>query len=85
MNRYCVPRNVVLAAGLLVALSAFAEPPKLTGVGAAMEQMVAKEEIAGAVTIVVSKDKVLHLECTGFADKAAKRPMTPTRFSGLLP
>ena len=27
--------------------------------------------------MVVDKDKVLHLECTGTADVAAKRPMTP--------
>ena len=38
---------------------------------------MAKNEIAGAVTVVVTKDKVLHLESTGFADVAAKRPMTP--------
>ena len=38
--------------------------------------MIAKNEIAGAVTLVVSKDRILHLETTGFADVAAKRPMT---------
>src|SRR6185503_13919100 len=37
----------------------------------------AKNEIAGAVTVVVTKDRLLHLESTGFADVAAKRPMTP--------
>ena len=42
-----------------------------------MQEMIAKNEIAGAVTVVVTKDKVLHLETTGFADVAAKRPMTP--------
>jgi CubicO group peptidase (beta-lactamase class C family) len=42
-----------------------------------MQEMVARNEVAGAVTMVVTKDKVLHLECTGFADLAAKRPMTP--------
>jgi CubicO group peptidase (beta-lactamase class C family) len=56
--------------------SAFAEAPKLSGVGAAMEAMIAKNEIAGAVTVVVTKDKVLHEESTGFADVAAKKPMT---------
>ena len=30
-----------------------------------MQEMVAKNEIAGAVTVVVTKDKVLHLETTG--------------------
>ena len=42
-----------------------------------MQEMVTKDEIAGAVTVVVTKDKVLHLESTGFADVATKRAMTP--------
>ena len=58
-------------------LTAFAEAPILPGVGAVMQEMTAKNEIAGAVTLVVSKDRVLHLESIGFADVAAKRPMTP--------
>jgi CubicO group peptidase (beta-lactamase class C family) len=53
-----------------------AAEPTLPGVGQAMEKMVARNEVAGAVTMVVTKDKVLHLESTGFADVAAKRPMT---------
>ena len=65
------------AALAFVALTAFAQVPTLPGVGAAMQEMMAKNEIAGAVTVVVSKDRVLHLETTGFADVAAKRPMTP--------
>ena len=39
--------------------------------------MIAQNEIAGAVTAVVTKDKVLHFETTGLADVAAKRAMTP--------
>lgn len=42
-----------------------------------MQEMIAKNEIAGAVTVVLSEDKVLHLESTGLADIASKRPMTP--------
>ncbi len=42
-----------------------------------MQEMVAKNEVSGAVTVVVTKDKVLHLESTGLADVAAQRPMTP--------
>lgn len=57
--------------------SAFADDPVLPGIGAAMQQMVAKSEIAGVVTMVVSKDRILHLESTGLADVAAKKPMTP--------
>ncbi len=54
-----------------------AAEPRLEGVGAAMERMVANHEIAGAVTVVVSKDRTVGLESTGFADVASKRPMTP--------
>jgi CubicO group peptidase (beta-lactamase class C family) len=62
---------------LSATLPAFIADPKLPGVGTAMQEMIAKNEIAGAVTAVVSKDKVLHFETTGFADVAAKRPMAP--------
>ena len=58
-------------------LTVTAQEPKLPGIGAAMQAMIAKNEVAGAVTVVVTKDKVLHLETSGFADVAAKRPMTP--------
>jgi len=65
---------IVAVAALTV--SAHAQEPKLTGVSAAMLEMVAKHEVPGAVTAVVSKDRVLHLEATGLADLATKRPMT---------
>jgi CubicO group peptidase (beta-lactamase class C family) len=58
-------------------LSLSANEPKLPGVGSAMQEMIYKNEIAGAVTVVASKDKVLHLETSGFADIAKKKPMTP--------
>jgi len=72
------PVRLLLGLVLVTALSAFAAaPPKLPGVGAAMQDMIAKNEIAGAVTVVVSKNRVLHLEGTGFADIATQKPMTP--------
>jgi CubicO group peptidase (beta-lactamase class C family) len=58
-----------------VATQLAAEPRQLPGVGAAMREQVAKQEIAGAVTLVATKDAVLHLETTGFADVAAQKPM----------
>jgi CubicO group peptidase (beta-lactamase class C family) len=74
------PRRYFLSLTLATALSfvqpGFAADPKLPGVGAAIEEMIAKKEIPGAVTVVVAKDKVLHLEPTGFANVAEKRPMT---------
>ena len=75
----CISRHFAKPAFLAFLLAtsfAFAEPPRLPGIGGAMQEMVAKNEIAGAVTAVVSKDKVLHLENTGLADVASKKPMT---------
>jgi CubicO group peptidase (beta-lactamase class C family) len=68
---------LLLGLSLSTGLACGAATPTLPGVGAAMQEMIAKNEIAGAVTLVVSRDKILHLECTGLADIASKRPMTP--------
>jgi len=61
----------------IATLSTLAEAPKLPSIGSVMEKMIAKNEIAGAVTVVVTKDRTVHLESTGFADVATNRPMTP--------
>ena len=71
------PLRITVILALSASLAAFAQEPKLPGIGAAMQEMIAKNEIAGAVTAVVTKDRFLHLDTTGFADVAAKRPMTP--------
>ncbi len=68
---------LALAAALCLTRPAHAAEPGIPGIGTAMEEMVAKHEIAGAVTVIVSKDKVLHLGSTGLADVASKRAMTP--------
>ena len=70
-------RLISLFASSAIISSAAIPTPKLPGVGAAMEDMVATNEIAGAVTVVLTKDKIVHLENTGFADVATKRAMTP--------
>ena len=70
------PTRLLFSLVLSAAVS-FAAAPKLPGVGAAMDAMIAKNEIAGAVTVVLSKDKTLHLESNGHADLASKRAMTP--------
>lgn len=72
-------KQSLLIAGLAcaTALSTLAATPKLPGVGAAMQEMIAKSEIAGAITVVVAKDRRVHFETTGHADVAGKRPMTP--------
>ena len=65
--------SVVL--GLFATLTASAQDAKVPGIGAAMQGMIANQEVAGAVTVVVTKSSVLHLEANGFADVAANRPM----------
>lgn len=70
-------QRLIASAVLWFAAAAFADDPKLPGIGTAMQEMIAKNEIAGAVTMVVSKDKVLHLECTGLADVASNKAMAP--------
>lgn len=63
------------AALIVTSLWAAAAAPKLEGVGKAMREMVDKNEVSGAVTVVASPDKILHLETTGLADIAANKPM----------
>jgi CubicO group peptidase (beta-lactamase class C family) len=73
------PLRILRATFLFPALlcSVLAAQPKLPGVKEAIEGAIARNEVAGAVTVVVSKDKVLDLETIGYADVAAKRPMAP--------
>jgi CubicO group peptidase (beta-lactamase class C family) len=70
-------RRLALPLSLVATLTLAAQQPTIPGIGKAMQEMIAKDEVAGAVTVVVSGDKTLHLESTGFADVATKRPMTP--------
>jgi CubicO group peptidase (beta-lactamase class C family) len=50
--------------------------PKIPAISAAMSEAIEKGEISGAVTLVVTKDKILHCDATGLADIAQKQPMT---------
>ena len=65
MSRCRLASRLALAAVLCLAPSSFSVEPILPGIGAAMQEMVAKNEIAGAITVVVTKNKILHLESTG--------------------
>jgi CubicO group peptidase (beta-lactamase class C family) len=49
------------------------ELPK--SVAVALQPFVERQALAGAVTLVATKDKVLSLEAVGFGDVAAKQPM----------
>lgn len=60
---------------LLPAVSALrAEAPK--PLAAAMQPFVEDKVLAGAVTLVADKDKVLEVSTVGWADVAARKPMT---------
>jgi CubicO group peptidase (beta-lactamase class C family) len=70
-------RALPFIASAFLSSSLLLAAPKLPGIGAAMQEKIDQKEIAGAVTIVLAKDKVLHVESTGYADLAAKRPIAP--------
>jgi len=44
--------------------------------GRVLQPFVDRRELAGAVTLVASKDKILSVETIGYADIASQRPMT---------
>jgi len=70
--------QLALAASLLGTLpgaglrSVAGEPPR---VAAVLQPFVDSRTLAGAVTLVASKDKVLSLQAVGYADLAANKPM----------
>src|SRR5476649_2755713 len=63
-----------------LAASAILSAQQLPGIGAAMQAQVDAREVAGAVTLVATKDRVVHLAATGFAELEEKRPMATDTF-----
>lgn len=61
---------------LLLAAALTAAPATLPGIEDAMRQMLAREEVTGAATVVVTRDEVLHAAGTGLADLGTRRLMT---------
>lgn len=70
-------RVALLALGLLFCPALLSAPPRLPKIGAAMDRMIAQDEIAGAVTIVLTPDRILHVGANGFANVAAQTPIAP--------
>jgi CubicO group peptidase (beta-lactamase class C family) len=68
-------RTLIGCALLSVVGSSGFGQPVLPGIAEAMQKQIDAKEIAGAVTLVTTKDKVVHLEATGFADLETKRPL----------
>ena len=75
------PSRGILVAFLLSCLlpisAQSADAPRISAVSDKVAEFVARKEVAGAVTLVVSKDKVLHLDATGKSDLAAGTAMQP--------
>jgi len=53
-----------------------AEAPSLAKIVPRMQQFIDEKQIAGSVTLVMRRGKIVHFEPVGWADIAAKRPMT---------
>ncbi len=63
---------------VLVVLSfsaAAREPVPVPKVASLIREAIAKQELAGAITIVADKDRILHKDMQGFADIENKQPL----------
>jgi CubicO group peptidase (beta-lactamase class C family) len=69
-------RTLLAPLAFAFALPLLAAEPKLPGVTAAIQPSLDAHDIAGAVTLVIAKDKTVHFETHGFADVATQRPLT---------
>ena len=47
----------------------------LEGINSAVKELIKRKRIAGAVTIVARRGKVVHFEAQGMMDIAAENPM----------
>lgn len=72
---------LTLAICLCLPLSHLAQAPgkakETRPVASALQPFVNNHTLAGAVTVVADKDKILNLETVGFADIKANKPMQP--------
>ena len=68
--RFAVILSILLLCGAPWTLRAEQSP-----IVTALQPFVERKVLAGAVTMVASKDEVLSVECVGYADVAAQKPM----------
>lgn len=69
--------GIVLCITLSIASpSISAENPAPKSIPTALQPFIDRHALAGAVTLVADKDKVLSLDAVGYADIARKKPMT---------
>ena len=74
-NLAAVAFGLVFACSAVLAADSSAPPPKLPGVGDAVKRQIEAKEVAGAVTLVASREGLLHLDAAGLADIEAGTPM----------
>jgi CubicO group peptidase (beta-lactamase class C family) len=67
--------GLILAAVACTGAPRSATPSTAPAINAAMQTMVDRQEVAGVVTLVATRDGVAHLGAVGKADLAANRPM----------
>ena len=67
----------VFSSLLSLPLLAAGASPTIPGVTTAMQQAIANHEISGAVTVVATRNKILHCEALGLANIERQEPMTP--------
>lgn len=75
MRRFA--RTIPAGMMLMMTAAAAADEPAIPAVAEAMRRAVADNEIAGAVTLVATPDRILHLDATGLADRERDAPMRP--------
>jgi CubicO group peptidase (beta-lactamase class C family) len=81
MNKILLGLSSVLlgsVASLVPSVAVHAAPPDpgtLPGIAEALKPLINDNEIVGAVTLVTTKDRVVHLAAIGDADVAAHAPM----------
>src|SRR4051812_36519874 len=68
-------RTLALLAALALEATAVGRAPHLPAIDRAIELALQDGEIAGAVTAVADKERVLHFAATGHAEIATGRPM----------
>ena len=66
----------VVCASLWVAGCVTAADPELPLVAQALQTQIVKQEIAGAVALVLTPDRVVHFSATGLADRSPRVPMS---------
>lgn len=73
----CLVMCAVLTCSLGLADSAAPMPPALPGVAGEVRKAIDAKEVSGAVTLVASREMLLHLDAAGLADVAEDAPMRP--------